>query len=629
MKFPLVHSKGFPKTIRARLIAATAGVTLLISIITLTTCFFVFQSFLRKNQIQSSEFNLQLVANSIAADMDDITYFSKWTSSNSEILHYLERMNQISSLPAEGQDNGSLRAMAIETFERFKEEYYNTAPSDYITHALVSTNNRKNYLHLLGASEPSMAHAADVVYRAPWFKELYNSRDFLWIGLVDDPFTRVRPSKVVPMVRPVYNDTSSTIIGWSYISVSQAIFTDYLNAFPLAEDSMLFVTIGETVYQLVDGEFLKADKAFTPGEAQTGDSLNENTLVQSVTLKSGAERTMITLPLGDVGWSISQVLSEEQFAQQRNFYYMLIAGVCLTIILLGLLLMALLNRLIHQPVQKIREKISAVAQGDFSRDPSIEWDHELGDIGKGINNLSTDILQLMDKRIEDEKQKKDLEYQILQSQINPHFLYNTLNSIKWMATIQGAGGIAEMTTALARLMKNVSKGTAALIPLKEELDLVHDYFLIQQYRYGGSIALDCSVESEELYACRIHRFTLQPIVENALFHGIEPKGQAGKISIRAEEGELSGARTLRISITDNGIGMSPETIEKVLTSTEAPSTDFFRHVGISNVNRRIQYAFGDRYGISITSEVGRYTTMTITIPYRTGEEAPDNGRIAP
>ena len=222
----------------------------------------------------------------------------------------------------------------------------------------------------------------------------------------------------------------------------------------------------------------------------------------------------------------------------------------------------------------------------------------------------------MDKRVDDEKQKKDLEYQILQSQINPHFLYNTLNSIKWMATIQNAPGIAEMTTSLARLMKNISKGTASLIPLKEELDLVKDYFLIQQYRYGGSISIEYQIESDDLYQCRLHRFSLQPMVENALFHGIEPKGCAGKIIIKAEKTDGPNSDlALRISVTDNGVGMTQETISQVLSGESSPSADFFKQVGIGNVNKRIQYDFGPDYGIHIESRLGEYTTVSIILPY--------------
>lgn len=607
----------FPKTIRAKLMYATASITLSISIITLTICFFVFQSFLKKNQIQSAEFNLQLIANNISSDMKGIVYFSKWTCSNAEIIRYLERSDQ--QWAGTSQDASEIRTLALSAFTRLKEEYYNTTPEKYITHALISANNRKHYLHILGPSENSRPNGADIVYQAPYFQQLLDSPDFLWIGLENDLFTNVEPPKVIPIIRPIYNDFNATVLGWSYISISQSIFTDYLKDYPLADDSALFITIGDSSYRLDSGAntFRKVSGTITPLGEIANVSLNQNTKVQNVELSDGSKQIIISLPLGVDGWYISQIMSQQQFHQQKLFYYFLLAGIFFMIVLLGAFLMYYLNRIIYVPVQKLRVKISAVAHGDFTRDPSIEWDHELGEIGKGVNDLSSNILQLMDRRIEDEKQKKDLEYQILQSQINPHFLYNTLNSIKWMATIQGASGIAEMTTALARLLKNVSKGTAAMITLREELDLARDYFLIQQYRYGGSISLECSLSNDELYNCRIQRFTLQPIIENALFHGIEPKGQAGQITIHAKESTDSSGHLLRISITDNGVGMSRETIAKVLQGSETASTDFFRHVGIYNVNRRIQYEFGENYGISITSEPGVYTTMTITIPYIT------------
>ena len=615
----------FPKTIQMQLMAAAAGITLIISLMTLTIYFSLFQSFLRKNQIQSSEFNLQLVTSHVSSSMADIIYFSKWTCSNSEILNYLERMETVSGpAPSSDADSENLRLLALNSFERFKEEYQNTLPNEYITHALISTNSRKQFLHILGPSESSRAKAAEIIYQAPYFDTLLQAPDFKWIGLQDDLFVRVNPPKVLPIIRPVYNEFNSDIIGWSYLSISEELLTDYLSSYPLGNDGILFFTMGDLTYYLKDGKFEIAKDFYSPLKDLTSYALNDTTQVDSVRMSDGSKRIMITIPVDGVrGWSFSQILSEQQFAQQRNFHYILIAGVCLIIFCLGILLMVLLNRIINVPVKAIRAKIDAVSHGDFSREPAIEWDHELGDIGKGINSLSTSIVTLMDKRIEDEKHKKDLEYQILQSQINPHFLYNTLNSIKWMATIQGANGIAEITTALARLMKNVSKGTSVPIPLKEEFDLVKDYFLILQYRYGGSISLECSVASDDLYACLIHRFTLQPIIENSLFHGIEPKGQAGKITVTAVSKDTSSGKILQICVTDNGIGMSSETIEKVLSGKDSASTDFFRHVGINNVNQRIKYAYGDRYGISITSEVGVYTAITITIPYECSETGGD------
>lgn len=124
------------------------------------------------------------------------------------------------------------------------------------------------------------------------------------------------------------------------------------------------------------------------------------------------------------------------------------------------------------------------------------------------------------------------------------------------------------------------------------------------------------MESEDLYACEIHRFSLQPIIENALFHGIEPKGTAGKITVKVQTAQEKQRKTLKISITDNGVGMTEDTIEKVLKEDTSGQnkTEFFRHVGISNVNQRIKYEFGPEYGISILSQPGLYTTMTISMP---------------
>lgn len=122
-----------------------------------------------------------------------------------------------------------------------------------------------------------------------------------------------------------------------------------------------------------------------------------------------------------------------------------------------------------------------------------------GDIGRGINKLAGDIDQLLASRIEDERRKQDLEYRMLQNEVNPHFIYNTLNSIRWMATIQNAPGIAEMVTAFARLTKSISKSTEKLVPLQQELALLNDYFIIQQYRYGGDIEIEVSnIEDESL-----------------------------------------------------------------------------------------------------------------------------------
>ena len=209
---------------------------------------------------------------------------------------------------------------------------------------------------------------------------------------------------------------------------------------------------------------------------------------------------------------------------------------------------------------------------------------------------------------------------MLQSQINPHFLYNTLNSIKWMATIQGATGISEMTTSLSRLLKDISKGTSNLISIQHELDLIKDYFTIQQYRYGGTITMDISIDDENLVNQNILKFTLQPIVENAIFHGIEPKGTTGKIEIHIYQ---EPNQNIRIDVTDDGVGMSEEQIPKLLADESLRTSDFFKEIGISNVHKRLQYEFGMDYGLSVISEKGKFTTISILLPFKESKEIYD------
>lgn len=377
----------------------------------------------------------------------------------------------------------------------------------------------------------------------------------------------------------------------------------------------MFLTFGDRRYLYEDGSFREITTDYTISGSLPYASI-DGIQTTRIRMGNGESRIMVTAPLNMPDCYISQSISHSELRNQQLLLGGILCIMLISILGIGTLLVLMLNRMIHLPVSRIQKRMLQISAGDFSRDTSIEWNHELGEIGKGINDLVENVEQLMTTRLEDEKQKKDLEYKVLQSQINPHFIYNTLNSIKWMATIQGASGISEMTTALAKLLKSISKGTSLLVPIREELSLLNDYFTIQSYRYGGTITLEVRVEEGFLYDCQILKFTLQPLVENAIFHGIEPKG-TGSIRILVKQ-ELSEGLPpgICISVTDNGIGMSREKADQILSTNEDSSADFFREIGVSNVQKRLQYEFGSAYGITIDSVEGEYTTMCIHIPQK-------------
>ncbi len=569
--------------------------------------YYLFRNYLQRSLIQSTETSLRLLSDTINGSMDDIYQMVRFCQFSSDIAVYIEK----------NPNPGTL--LAVATHDRISEEFGNNPSSEYMIRLAVITP--ENFLQIVSASFSSTADLSKEVPKLSFYQQLLSSRDYDFsTGFIKDPFYR-RGKDVLPILRPITYKFNSVQGGFLFVEVSSDLFTDALERYSVAADSLVFLTIGEHNYLYSDGRLTETAAVCEQIKVFSSSSI-DGIQISKIKDSGGASRFAVTASLNMPGCYLTQIISPRELQNQQRILWLLLAGTLISILGIGALLMAMLNRTINVPVIRIRDKIRRVSEGDFTRDPSIEWDHELGDIGRGINDLSENVYLLINRRLEDEKQKKDLEYKMLQSQINPHFLYNTLNSIKWMASIQGAEGISEMTTALAKLLKSLSKGTSLLVPLGEELSLLQDYFTIQCYRYGGTITMDIHTDEDSILEVRIIKFTLQPLVENAIFHGIEPKG-SGRIDIHlyyVNNDSAPETPDVRIDVTDNGVGMSPEKAERILLSDSEGSADFFREIGVNNVQKRLQYQFGERYGITVKSEKGRFTTMSILIPGNPAEE---------
>ena len=589
-------------SIQKRILLITTSCLLCMCVIISSVSYYIFQNYLQNSLIHSTEASLQLLSDSINSGMDDISQIVRFCQTNTNIATYIQK----------NPNPGSV--LSVSTYDRIYEEYSNNPSNDYINRLAVIT--REHFLQIVSAAYSSTADLSAEVPELPYFDTLLEATDYDFsTGFVKDHFYR-NGKNILPVIRPITYQYSSVRGGILFLEISSDLFTDALKRYTIAEDSYMYLSIGGHNYIYVDGCLTEIDTPYEIIQDLSSSALIDNIRVCEIEDEEST-RLVVISPLNMPDCYIGQSISDAELRNQQLLLWLILGGTLISIIGIGILLMLILNRMINVPVSRIRAKMLRVADGDFERDPSIEWDHELGEIGRGINDLSENVYLLMNRRLEDEKQKKDLEYKMLQSQINPHFIYNTLNSIKWMATIQGSTGISEMTTALAKLLKSISKGTRLMVPIEEELSLLKDYFTIQSYRYGGTITMDIQVDEDSLLQFQIIKFTLQPLVENAIFHGVEPKG-SGHILIHVflekltEESEPS----IRIDVTDDGIGMSAEKAAQILLSNDDSSTDFFREIGVSNVHKRLQYEFGESYGITIDSVEGRYTTMSIHIPRR-------------
>ena len=364
-----------------------------------------------------------------------------------------------------------------------------------------------------------------MIKNLPYFNELFYNENFNLIGIDQYPFMKNKEQLIIPIIRPIYGKDNKPQSGWVYISVNINIITDYLNSYNFKNDMNFYINIGDKTYSY-DGSKLVEDNYITDNLVYEE---NIDTFISIYKVKyNGVKREVIKYKSSIDDLTIYQVLPVNNFFIDRNAYFPLFIIITFVLIILAISISIMFNKMINKPISRINKRLLLISSGDFSYDKTIVNDDEIGSIGKGVNLLCKNIKELINAKLDYENQKKNLEFKMLQNQINPHFLYNTLNSIKWMATIQGATGISEMTTSLSRLLKNISKGTDELITIEEELDLLNEYIVIQQYRYGGSITLNYYIQSQELKKCYIIKFTLQPIIENAIFHGIEPKGSQGE-----------------------------------------------------------------------------------------------------
>ncbi|RAV05099.1 sensor histidine kinase [Paenibacillus sp. YN15] len=579
-------------TIKGRIILIMTAFALLTATLLSVFSYELISFFQRKTTIQATKFNLQLIANIIEQDLINLSSLAMGCSTNSTANTKLAEY-----FKAEEPSPW----MAIDVFNSMLEASRSNRSTTY-ARRLIATNNNTLFVQVdnTGNSIPLNIHNLDEL------PKLDDPAGEQWNAVMQDPFSS---TTVIPFAMPIYGNGASNI-GTVYLFANVSVITDKLKGYSIPKESRLVLTLGGRHYQIT-GEKISTEPIHYKEEPYTNDSFSDLGAALSYISDSSGRHLAVSFPVRS-GVELTQTLEGYQFAPQANIWLFLMAGVCLLIIAASGIITLYLTRTISLPVEKLKKRMDKIAQGQFYMDKNIEWNSELGDVGRGINRLSQDIVALMENRMAQEKQKQELEYRVLQSQINPHFLYNTLNSIRWMATIQNATGIAEMTTSLSRLLRSIAKNMGKPVPLKDELSLLDDYFLIQKYRYGSSITMDQQVESEDLLEALIPRLTLQPLVENAIFHGIEPKGK-GHVQITVAK---QGVFDIRITIEDNGVGMDREQIAAALAEEIPDTKGMMEHMGLRSVNERLRLAYGERYGVTLESEVGRYTRTIIMLPFQ-------------
>ena len=303
-------------------------------------------------------------------------------------------------------------------------------------------------------------------------------------------------------------------------------------------------------------------------------------------------------------------LARLQNAISRQAMVVIVAVVIGVAVLIGSMLLYSLRitRRITEPIIALSRRVEQFGQGDFAVEPVETHITELQTLSRGFDEMAGRINTLMDKQIEDQKSLHRAELELLQAQINPHFLYNTLDSIAILAETQREEDVVNMVTSLSTFFRNSLNKGEDLISLQAERTQVTSYLEIQQIRYSDILRYEIDIP-DSLLDCRVPKLILQPLVENALYHGIKNRRGMGKITITGEE----AGEDMLLRVSDNGAGMAPEQIAALRAGIYE---DKHTGLGLVNVHKRIRLYCGEGYGLSFESEPGRGTTVSVRLPQR-------------
>ena len=318
------------------------------------------------------------------------------------------------------------------------------------------------------------------------------------------------------------------------------------------------------------------------------------------------------------GWTVVGVSYVSELMAGADSARLVYALTALVLFAAALALAFLLSREITKPIQRLQGSMKEVERGNFDNAAIQVWDdNEIGSLSRSFNIMTEEIQKLMKQSEREQRAKRKYELRVLQSQISPHFLYNTLDSIIWMAEWGKNQEVVTMTSSLARLLRRTISNEQELVTIAEEIDCTEAYLTIQKMRYKDKLEYEIELE-DGIGREKIVKLVLQPLVENAIYHGIKYKEGRGLIQIRV----FCQDDCIVLQVEDDGKGMDEETLAHIFEQHIRDTRS--NGVGVNNVNERIRLFYGAGDGLSFKSEPEKGTTATIRIPLGKDGENHDN-----
>lgn len=450
----------------------------------------------------------------------------------------------------------------------------------------------------------------------PFFTDvLSKEQESFFTSIYKFPYENLGESNIVIYVKNIYDLNNPTKkIGKLLINIETSYLEKILKPMIQNYDDFIVTNDNELIYNYNNENYdifnnPKGKKEFLESIANQNNGIRE------------FNKGYVTWNhVKNFDWNVIVYLNKNSITSEANYILIFfIVFIPITIVAAFAIIYILTNKIIS-PIEKLSSGLMEFSKGNMNVQLAIKTGDELESLSNQFNNMVLSTNNYIEEKIKDEKIKKKFKFDMLMSKIYPHFLYNTLNSVVYMARRDGNKDIVSMVRSLILILHDSMAVHKQQIfdTLYNELQVVEAYCNIQNFRYKNKFQLKIVV-SDEVYNAVIPKNILQPIIENSIFHGIVPLEGEGIIEIGAEK---QGDR-LRIYLCDNGIGISKEKIDLILhTSKEAESSNTLHFIGLSSIKDRLEYLFLKDYIFHMYSVEGEFTTTVINIPYL--ESIPEN-----
>lgn len=419
--------------------------------------------------------------------------------------------------------------------------------------------------------------------------------------------------RVIPMTRVVQlNRGEETEKGILLIQLKQSSIADILSNIQMGGNSYLYLINeeGEIIYhphqELIESGYLQEQKidAYKSDDSRFSETSHD----EEYFLKT----------IGGTGWKIVGIVKNEGISLNTFKSGLLIAFLLLFFLSVMVLVNLYLSHRLSAPMQRLEEAVNKIEAGDLDAKIEPSGFYEVWHLGSAISDMQDTLRRLMEDIVTEHEAKRRSELMVLQNQINPHFLYNTLDVIVWMIENEKKEEAVEAVTALARFFRISLSNGKTIIPVADEIEHVRNYLRIQEMRFKNRFTYTFDVD-EGLEQFGTMKLILQPIVENCIYHAMEFMDGDGEIQITArKEGE-----EILFIVKDNGCGMTEDIVERIMKGEKVSKGK--GGVGLQNVQERLQLVFGEFYGITITSEPDEGTEVLIRIPAVSVEELVERG----